>query len=401
MSKKDEELDELGLPKNKRQKKPETKSTGSRRGKRKRRTNHSAKHTNNQINKPIKIPKHLKAEHTGTKSKSKTGSTLQKLQQVIDTEPNIDAGKKRLLQDYKKAVNNLRGRIGRLRQHGFDITLHIEKPETLTTDHIDYLNSLNQDMIKRSHSNNWVTIKAYDTGEDIDLRPKSVAARERDWVSLEDEYSKDPPKRKLERVIDKIPEQYQTPTEEPINPDPLANIEGFRNTKTGEVYDINNPDAYVISKHGHVFYSNISPTGLVLKEGIVPIMKGTMSRDEYEALIKDHILTEFGGRSLSREAYLRRGRNTDNLDIYQDWLEKAIDEYGVFEVRDLLIQANDEGIAVKAESMYNMSEQEVRDIVNKLKAMLALKKADKETMLNMSEMIEQAEGGFDTDYKNG
>lgn len=315
---------------------------------------------------------------------------------------------KSLQSQYESARGSFRKKVSIARSKGFDINYNIQKPEKITKSFINRLKKITVEDIQQGVELDDITVTSYFVGDDIDLRP--IAGREI-WedidvygtpyeVSTETGELRYKPKSKEEELREFAREQKRLLEKEGYTEDVMRRIfgaeeaeeyeeiEGYRNTETGEVLSKDDPTIFRRTNKGRIIYDrNQKP---IVKENYVPISSGALSPDEYEILVEQNLKMQYGG------IY-----SNDRGNEFTSWLDDMINKYDVYYVRDKLAEAEDEGYKLDYDFFYRATEADYNNTINALEAMLATGYANAENMLEMSDAIEATEDGFNIDYKNG
>lgn len=342
--------------------------------------------------------------------------------------------KKPLAEQYKSVSGSFRKKISEARKQGFDVNYKINKPEQLTQEFIDTLRSIKIADIKQGVDIEGISVESYYAGE-MDLRPtkrvyiedyddisdyqppiieeksKSRGTVEFEGLTLDAETGEVIEPTKIRRKTDEELQKelaretknllrvegytddtmrrafdVQSEEENYVNVD---SIEGFRNIDTFELISKNDPSIYVRDRRDRIIYDRFGNP--LIKDNLIPVSAGSLSAEDYESLIKENILKEYGGLYSNERA-----------QAFSEWLNGQMDKYGVFNVRDTLAQAQDEGYKMDYNFFYNATEEDYSSTINALEAMLALNyERAEQYQLDNSDYFESAEGGFNIDYKNG
>lgn len=347
---------------------------------------------------------------------------------------------KTLKEQYSSARSSFRKKVSELRKQGYGIEYELEIPDEITEDFIQQIKNISREDLKLGKSNSILQVSSNYVGEDIDLRPHyRYDTSYSDTTDYEDnttyyeipqeEVMSEPQKKsdKLgmfyngvyvdEETGEVIDNPRLIPTKEELakrtmketkalldkegytedvlrqmleqpNEVPLLEVEGYRDIDTFELVSKDDPKIFVRDRRGRKIYDIAGNP--IIKEQYMPINSGIISDEDYETLVEQNLRYQYGGLYQNE-----RGEE------FTSWLDEMIKKYGVFEVRDKLAQAENEGYKLDYDFFYNASEADYNNTINVLEAMLATGYANKDTMLEMSETIESYESGFDIDYKNG
>lgn len=393
--------DELGMPNKQKAKKSQVISKKSRRGSHKKRRSSVIKSANNN-----KINTGNSYSFKGTKGKSKKvkGNKKPRVKNTTKVSNNIDNtadkpkqnfNQSKLKKEYEKATNRIRQMISKARKQGYDIKYKLTRPSKITQEDIDYLRSLKLNDIKKGVMAIGVNVQSTFVGEDVDMRPKH-RVYQRDILKPKDEPET---QEEINARIDALYDEQEVAVNFPFTEKPVA----YRDEFTGKVFDPE--ESYVYETKIAKVNGKLTEQFIYDEEGnakpksnMTPIMGGTMDRADYEDLIRSNIEARYlGGVETINENALTGNRK----DNYNSTIQKWIDEYGVFEVRDMLQQAEDEGLPVHYYELYLLSPREYEQLISQLQLMLATGKATKEDMLAMSEAVDGMGTDFNIDYKNG
>lgn len=343
--------------------------------------------------------------------------------------------KKPLAEQYKSVSGSFRKKISEARKQGFDVNYKINKPEQLTQEFIDTLRSIKIADIKQGVNIDGISVESYYAGE-MDLRPTKHT-----YIEEVEEYAVDEPTVNIEEpkhentveyrgwIVDADtgeliePIKYKPKTDEEIvnqyvkevkdifdrngltedvlkrmlEPEENADdVEGYRDIDTFEIIGKNDPSIYVRDAQDRIIYDRQGNP--LIKQNLIPISARNMSAEDYEELVAKNIKGKYGFESSSMYATDANERVSE----FSGWLDEMIDKYGAFNVRDTLAQAEDDGYKMDYDFFYNATEEDYSNTINALEAMLALnyEKANEYQLAN-SDYFENAEGGFNIDYKNG
>lgn len=326
---------------------------------------------------------------------------------------------KSLKSQYESARGSFRKKVSIARSKGFDINYNIQKPEKITKSFINRLKKITVKDIQQGVELDDIMVTSYFAGEGIDLRPSrrvyedviDEIESEEIWqpidvygvpyeVSTDTGELRYKSKSEEEELREFAHEQKRLLEKEGYTEDVMHRIfgaeeneeydeiEGYRDVETGEVLSKDDPTIFRRTNKGRIIYDrNQKP---IVKENYVPISSGALSPDEYETLVEQNLKMQYGG------IY-----SNDRGDEFTSWLDDMINKYDVYYVRDKLAQAEDEGYKLDYDFFYRATEADYNNTINALEAMLASGYANVENMLEMSDVIEATEDGFNIDYKNG
>lgn len=295
---------------------------------------------------------------------------------------------------YKRIASAIRKSVSRARVEGFDIEYEMRKPDIITKKYLETLRGINLAKVKQGVDIPGLKIRSYNTGLEIDLRPKRQKQEE------EGEKREEPKKKwKKKEQPPKEPEPVREPEplpEAPPEPEPerereqlpkmpkytAENPEYWYDTATGEKFLPGDDRIYERDKDGRIITdSNGRPK---IRDDIVPVTSAPLPKDEYQDLVWQNIKYNFGGRY----------EKSVKANAFQKWLDKMKEQYGVFGVRDMLYSAIASGANLDRDFFYHVSWGDYNVTINTLEAMLRLGNFNYEDTLQLSEITERAEGGF-------
>lgn len=290
---------------------------------------------------------------------------------------------------YKQIAASIRKSISRARAEGFDIKYEMRKPDIITKKYLQTLRGINLEKVRAGVDIPGLKISSYQTGTGIDLRPKKYKPEEEKEERKKEEKKK-PKKEKKQPEPEPIqePEPEQEPRFEfiPDQEPTQYNADYFYDTATGEKFLPGDDRIYEKDKKGRI--KTDKDGNPILREDIVPVTSAPLSADDYENLVWENLLYQFGGK------YTYNSNAKDTIDKFHEWLEKMRDKYGTFALRDMLIRAQDSGAKLDRDFFYMASEQDVNTTLNRLQAMLHLGNFNYDDIIAMGEITERAEGGF-------
>lgn len=287
---------------------------------------------------------------------------------------------------YKQIAASIRKSISRARSEGFDIKYEMHKPDIITKKYLQTLRGINLEKIRAGVNIPGLKISSYQTGTGIDLRPKKYKPEEPEEEKEERKKEEKKKPKKEKKPPEPEPEQEPrfefVPDQEPTQ----YNADYFYNTATGEKFLPGDDRIYEKGKKGHI--KTDKDGNPILRDDIVPVTSAPLSADDYENLVWENLLYQFGGK------YTYNSNAKDIIDKFHEWLEKMRDKYGTFALRDMLIRAQDSGAKLDRDFFYTASEQDVNTTLNRLQAMLHLGNFNYDDIIAMGEITERAEGGF-------
>lgn len=301
---------------------------------------------------------------------------------------------------YKQIAASIRKSISRARAQGFDIKYEMHKPDIITKKYLQTLRGINLEKVRAGVDIPGLKISSYQTGTGIDLRPKKYKPEEIEEEKEErkKEEKKKPKKEKKQPEPEQKPEPIQEPEPEPESeqeprfefiPDQEPtqyNADYFYDTATGEKFLPGDDRIYEKDKKGRI--KTDKDGNPILRDDIVPVTSAPLSASDYENLVWENLLYQFGGK------YTYNSNAKDTIDKFHEWLEKMRDKYGTFALRDMLIRVQDSGAKLDRDFFYMASEQDVNTTLNRLQAMLHLGNFNYDDIVAMGEITERAEGGF-------